>query len=152
MKTEEQKSKRNIEYRKKRYAVDLEFRKRMQEYRRNRYANNLKIRKQKSKYHKKWISNPENKERHRLRIKTRYTSDLKFREKHAANVAKRKRELGWNSLNSSFLGCCGHHIDKTNVINIPKELHIIYQHKQSNNEQMKQINLIAWDFMEGDVL
>jgi len=62
--------------------------------------------------------------------------------------AKRNKEFGYNILNPLFEGCAGHHIDTTNVINIPLDLHKLIRHRQSSNNQMLKINLKAWDFME----
>lgn len=61
---------------------------------------------------------------------------------------KRRRNLEYIPLNSYFDGCCGHHIDKKYVIHIPKILHKSISHRQSDENSMKKINLLAFAFME----
>ena len=65
---------------------------------------------------------------------------------------KRRRELGFEPLNTPFEGSHGHHLDKTNVIYIPKELNISIPHDVHTGKNMNIINLRAWDYMEASVL
>lgn len=66
--------------------------------------------------------------------------------------AKRKRELGYIVLNNWFKGCEGHHIDKNYVIHIPKELHKAQPHRLKDEESMKLINILAFDYMNSLIL
>ncbi len=68
-------------------------------------------------------------------------SSTKGKEQNKKHNAKRRKELGYNLLNQLFEDCDSHHLDKINVINIPKILHKAIYHEPSNNEQMKQINI-----------
>lgn len=61
------------------------------------------------------------------------------------------RKLGFNLLNECFDNSEGHHLDKTNVIFIPKDIHKLYKHDQTNPETMNQINIIAWTILESGV-
>ncbi len=77
------------------------------------------------------------------------TNGLFAGRKHGA---KRRRELGFISINEIFDGSHGHHLDKVNVIFIPSELHKAYRHRQNNEESMKLINILAFDYLEASVL
>ena len=63
-------------------------------------------------------------------------------------TSKRKRELGCNPFNEPILNMHGHHLDKINVIYIPKDLHNAYRHRQSNEKSMLRINILAWTYLE----
>ena len=64
--------------------------------------------------------------------------------------AKRNRELGYNPLNEYTEGTVGHHIDNTNVIFIPEDIHTSSTHSQNDNETMTKINILAWTAMESE--
>ena len=64
------------------------------------------------------------------------------------DIHKRRRELGYAPLNPRFKGCAAHHIDKETVIHIPKELHEAIPHSQNNTESMRNINILAFAFLE----
>lgn len=61
---------------------------------------------------------------------------------------KRFREMGCNYLNDWFDGCEGHHINKDDVICIPKHIHKSIWHDHNKPNTMIKINLIAWDCLE----
>ncbi len=59
---------------------------------------------------------------------------------------KRYRDLGFNPLNEYFQGSHAHHINKIDVIYIPKEYHFI-AHSILRNKNMEPINTIAFFFL-----
>ena len=65
----------------------------------------------------------------------------------AIHHAKRKRSLGYNTLNAWFEGADGHHIGREYVIYIPKELHQSISHSVLQNRNMKAINAVALDYL-----
>ena len=68
------------------------------------------------------------------------------RRKHKA----KRRALGFNPLNSPFLGCEGHHINQADVIYVPKELHRSVYHDQFTGQGMAEINRLAGLFLTED--
>ena len=58
----------------------------------------------------------------------------------------RRRDLEFNPLNNPFENCEGHHIDKTNVIFIPKEIHRSISHNIWTGRNMHEINTLAIDY------
>ncbi len=64
----------------------------------------------------------------------------------------RRKQLGSNFMNEPFEGSEGHHIDKENVLHIPKELHTSINHRLNNIENMNKINLLAFTWWESSVL
>lgn len=61
---------------------------------------------------------------------------------------KRRRKLGYIPLNEFFLESEGHHIDREQVVHIPKELHKSIRHNVFTGENMFDMNLNAWDFLK----
>ena len=57
--------------------------------------------------------------------------------------AKRKRELGYTTLNEKFKDSHGHHIDKEHVLFIPEELHKSIAHNNFTGKGMLEINMAA---------
>ncbi len=129
-------------YEKYRYALNIEKEKLRHK---RRYKENVikeKIRakiwrdnnkEKKKEINKKWLKTPEGK------------------ASRAKTHARRDRELDFNPLNNYFENSEAHHLDIKNIIFISTKLHKAYYHQQNNNEQMKQINIKAWDFMESQV-
>ncbi len=107
-----------------------EIRKKIREQQKEKYATDLE-------YRLKSI------ERQRLYRKTQ-----KCKELHKKVRARRKRDFGFNPFNNYFINSHAHHIDIQNVIYIPSDIHKSVFHIQSNNNSMKQINILAWDYME----
>lgn len=60
---------------------------------------------------------------------------------------KRRRELGCNSLNTYFDGCVAHHIDKENIIFVPKEINKIIYHNVYTGYNMEIVNTMAYFFL-----
>ncbi len=63
--------------------------------------------------------------------------------------AKRRHEFGYIVLNQYGVvnpEYVGHHLDKINVLYIPKELHKSISHRQSNKQSMHKINTAAIDW------
>lgn len=65
----------------------------------------------------------------------------------ARSGVKRRRSLGYRPINNKFSGSDGHHVNTTNVIFIPSELHRSIYHRQDNLESMKEINKVAFKFL-----
>lgn len=99
-----------------------------------------------SKKYKEWYS--ENREYNINRV-VKYIKDRP--ELNRAKCNKR-RQLDYNPLNKFSLGDEGHHLDKKNVIYIPEGLHHSIPHCQDNNESMKRINILAFDYMSSTCL
>jgi len=59
----------------------------------------------------------------------------------------KRRKMGFVPLNKPFIGCEGHHVDKEQVIYMPKELHQSIYHRQSDGRGMAKINAIAYNFL-----
>jgi hypothetical protein len=62
----------------------------------------------------------------------------------------KRRVLGFNPLNSPFLGCEGHHIDQNDVIYIPKNLHQSVKHCLSTGRNMEKMNALAGQYLTAD--
>ena len=65
-----------------------------------------------------------------------------------AKMHAKRREFGFNPLNNPFIGCEGHHINFDDVIFITKELHRSISHNNFTGKNMKEINKLAFKFME----
>lgn len=74
---------------------------------------------------------------------------VNHKEYYAKHTARRKRELGFNPLNTPIEGieCDAHHINKEDVIYIPTIIHRRVNHSIKNNKNMKVINSIAYSFL-----
>jgi hypothetical protein len=59
----------------------------------------------------------------------------------------RRRLLGFVALNTLFSGCEAHHVDKEQVIYMPKELHRSIYHRQTDGMGMAKINAVAYNFL-----
>lgn len=57
------------------------------------------------------------------------------------------RLLGWNPLNSWFIGSDGHHINKEDVIYIPVVLHDSVKHNVWTGKNMDKINALAVQYL-----
>ena len=64
----------------------------------------------------------------------------------SAKHTAKQRGLGYIPLNESFEGSIAHHMDKTHVAYIPKELHDSVPHSVRTGENMQEINdrVFAW--------
>lgn len=60
---------------------------------------------------------------------------------------KRERNLGFNPLNKSFEDSEGHHINKNDVIYVPKEIHQSISHCLETGKNMNKINEIAMNYI-----
>lgn len=67
------------------------------------------------------------------------------------NIDKRKRELGSEIINDWFEGCHRHHINKQQIICIPKYLHNKYRHNHNKPNTMIIINRIAFLYLTNTV-
>ena len=55
----------------------------------------------------------------------------------------KRRALGWNPLNSWFVGCEGHHINKNDVIYTPIAVHKSIRHNVFTGRNMDKINTLV---------
>lgn len=62
----------------------------------------------------------------------------------------KRRQLGWNSLNSWFPDSDGHHINLTDVIYIPVAMHDSVRHNVWTGRNMDKINALAGAFLTED--
>jgi hypothetical protein len=53
-------------------------------------------------------------------------------------------------LNSPFMGCEGHHINKDDVIYIPKAIHRSVRHNVWTGRNMEKINALAGAYLTED--
>jgi hypothetical protein len=60
------------------------------------------------------------------------------------------RTLGFTPLNSWFSGCEGHHINKSDVIYLPRKLHRSISHNQWTGRNMDKINALAGQYLTED--
>lgn len=68
-------------------------------------------------------------------------------ELQKANIAKRKRNLGFEPLNEYFEGAEAHHINKEEIIYIPRELHKSTSHRQGDWDSMLAMNKLAFQYL-----
>ena len=73
-----------------------------------------------------------------------------FWRERASKINSVNRGLGYNPLNSSFLGCDAHHLllenNKDFCINLPAWLHRFYIHARKEPGTLDSINAVALDF------
>ena len=68
----------------------------------------------------------------------------------ARRMKAKRRVLGFNPLNSPFDGCEGHHINQSDVIYIPKEMHKSVWHNVWTGRNMDTINALAGAYLTED--
>lgn len=133
MLTELQKAKMR-EANKKRYSDS--------KYKAKRSIDNQNFRNKNPKYMKEYhLSHP-------YYQRKRYAKDLKFKERKRKNYAKRQRTLGFEPINDWFPNSHAHHINRIQVIYIPKLLHLEhYGHRLNRLESMIEINRAAFQYL-----
>ncbi len=114
---------------------------------RKKYYTNPEVKIHRKLYYARPEINSSKKEYRKLQRAT----NSKYIERKRKYYAKRKREFDFNPLNNWFPKSHAHHLDKINVIYVPSKINQKISHRQINNDQMKQINIIAWSFMESRV-
>ena len=62
----------------------------------------------------------------------------------------KRRALGFNPLNSPFVGSAGHHINQNDVIYIPRDMHKSVSHNVWTGRNMEKINALAGAFLTED--
>ena len=103
---------------------------------------------------KQWLeNNPEYDKKYHQEHKEHYKELIKIFFKTAKgklcrqrNRAKR-RVLGFEPLNNFFEGSEGHHINKNDVIYIPKEIHQSINHCLETGKNMMEINKLAMNLI-----
>jgi len=86
---------------------------------------------------------------HKLKLKEHnkvYFKTVKGKRVIAKSQAKR-RCLDFIELNNQFKGSHAHHINKTEIIYIPREMHNSIYHNVWTGQGMYEINVMAFDFM-----
>lgn len=61
-----------------------------------------------------------------------------------------RRSLGFVPLNIPFAGCEGHHINKSDVIYLPRSLHRSIYHNQHTGQGMVEMNRLAMAYLTED--
>jgi len=120
----------------------LDHKEKRKEYDKQRYIDNKEKSNEQSK---QWrIDNPE---RYRENRKQWYENHPeKAKSLHKKHEFKR-RDLGFNPLNELFEGADAHHINKDNVIYMPKELHRSISHCLGTWRNMDRINKLAMEYL-----
>ena len=116
-------------------------------------------------YHKKWYQknkdknqdkyrayskqyNQQNKDKHKQITKTWIKNNKeRWHELMRKVNSKRQRSLGFIPLNKFFKGSEAHHICRTFVIYVPKEIHQSIRHNVWTGKNMEEINKLAWEFV-----
>ena len=111
-----------------------------------KWANYYWLERRKEERQKKYRKSECYKEKNRIWRKNNY---LKIRRSVYKNLAKR-RGLGYFLLNEEFKGSEGHHINKTNILYIPKELHRSVSHNIWTGRGMDKINDLAFKWLNKD--
>lgn len=97
-------------------------------------------------YFKQWYKTHRKQNRERV-----YQWQRANPEKHKALSRtyenRRRRNLDSIPLNKYFVGSEGHHIDKTHIIYIPKELHHSIPHNVFTGKNMDKINALAFIYL-----
>ena len=98
-------------------------------------------------YQEKYRFNNLEKRREQDRRSKKKTYPMHKAQQLAKN-AYRRNEMGFKPLNTPIDGikCDGHHIDKENVIYIPRVIHNAISHNLKTGKNMKLINSIAEGF------
>jgi len=84
----------------------------------------------------------ENKEKCKFWMR-RYRQTSSYKKGNRARTSKRERNLDWNPLNEYMEGFEGHHLNKEDVLYIPRELHHSIKHNVFTGKNMDKINFIA---------
>ena len=64
-----------------------------------------------------------------------------------ARTKSKRRGLGFNILNKYFKDSVAHHINKDDVVYIPKEIHCSIWHRLKTGKNMGEINLLAMEYI-----
>ena len=126
-----------------------------------RKANPEKVRLINARCHKEHPEDPEKNHQRaaawvRANPERHHASNVAWRKNHPEQVdvlhrksKAKRRVLGFVPLNQPFIGCDGHHINQSDVIYIPKDLHMSIRHNVFTGKNMEQINALALSFMGG---
>ena len=91
-----------------------------------------------------------NKDEIKEKVKT-YTQTPAGKQVRAKSNSNRK-QFGFIPLNGCFKGSDAHHINKEQIIYIPKELHLSIGHSLLQNRNMEKINARALEFLKTNAL
>jgi len=98
-----------------------------------------------SVYEKQWYE--QNKDKCNQRAKAWKNNHIEQNREIDRKHNFKRRSLGFIPLNEPFEGSEAHHICRSFVIYIPKELHQSVWHNVWMGENMEEINKLAWQFL-----
>ena len=78
----------------------------------------------------------------------RHSNPDKAREESRKHQCKRNRHLEYFPLNKYFEGSEAHHLNRFQVVYIPKELHRSISHNLWTGKNMDEINKLAWEWIK----
>lgn len=100
----------------------------------------IKNRKSSNEYHQRWRKNNQHYMDYTKEWRKKHPKASKrISKKHSA----KRRQLGFNELNTHFNDSESHHIDKENIVYIPTGIHRKIKHNIWTGEGMEEINSIA---------
>ena len=97
--------------------------------------------------HKRKYCQEHKKEEYERNKQWRKNNPDKFGLQAARYNNKHHRNLSFVPLNKSFKNSDAHHLDRTYVIYIPKEIHRSIRHSVLRNINMAEINAIAFNYL-----
>ncbi|MCK5013377.1 MAG: hypothetical protein KAS66_06130 [Candidatus Omnitrophica bacterium] len=97
-------------------------------------------------WERKWVQTEKGKES-LTHSSAKYAKTPKGKITRARSASKRKKDMGYNSINTKFEDSDGHHLNKSDVVFIPTELHKSIWHRQINPTSMKLINDVAFEWL-----
>ena len=110
------------------------------------YENHPEYKKQNLEQLHKW-----NKEHPEYNNQWKKRNPEKVKEIRRKEKSKR-RQLDFNPWNKPFAGCEAHHLNREDVIYIPKALHHSISHNVWTGKNMDKINDLAIGFLKGDLI
>jgi len=151
-----QKNKQQIVERKKRYYQKhkeevLEYSRQWKLMHRDKYIKDMEQWREKHREYMREYAKQKRKENPEYMKEWQKNNPEKIRQKNRKQQAKR-RQLGFIPLNNPFKGCEGHHINKDQVIYIPKELHHAISHNVWTGKNMNIINKWAIQYLLGNYI
>jgi len=140
------------QYRQENKEYPFEWKEKNPNYRKEYYKNNKSYEREQHRLYylknKKCIKKYVSEHREEINcIKRRYYKTPKGRLCAKKYNYKHSNNYGYNPLNSWFEKCEGHHINNTDVIYIPYDVHISIPHRQSVPTSMIAINYMSMFFL-----
>lgn len=102
---------------------------------------------------------------HKLKVSKQYYKDKReiilskchernLTEKGKTLIAKhayKRRFLGTELINNWFYGCERHHINTSQIICIPRNIHRTFYHDHNKPDTMREVNKIAFEYLESTI-